>query len=235
MGDPELVGSHAGRVRELVHERLDGEDVAERAEAPRRRRTDRAAADEVAGDAAVADVVERIGVAVRAAVEPTAGSWPRAAARLGTRPGRQQAGALGTDRERAAGVGVAVDVVVPRAQPAVLVQPRRQLHDHRRRRRLEAVLVGPGPLHLHRLARGGGTRPAPRRTRRRPRRCGRSSRPRPRAEPRPTRPVGRAPRRPPARATRRSGCGSGSRADGRRTGRPPQDGPIEPCSKNGLA
>ena len=109
-------GRHARRVRELVHERLDGEHVAERAQAPRRRRTDRAAADEVAGDTAVADVVERIGVAVGAAVEPTEGSWPRAAAGLGSRPGRQQARALGTDRERAAGVGVAVDVVVPRAR-----------------------------------------------------------------------------------------------------------------------
>src|SRR5262249_9152630 len=110
---PELVRCAAGGVGELVHERLDREDVGERAEAAGRGRADRGAADEMAGNTLDADFVQRIGVAVRTAVEATASARAGPAPRPRPRPRGEEPGVLRSHREGTGDVGVAVGVVIP--------------------------------------------------------------------------------------------------------------------------
>src|SRR5581483_358125 len=110
---PERIGSGARGVGELVDERLDGEHVAERTQAARRRGPDRTATHEVGRDALVADLVQRVGVAVGPGMEATHRSRTRTLLGSGPRPGAEKAGALRTEREGATEVRVAVGVVVP--------------------------------------------------------------------------------------------------------------------------
>src|SRR5581483_12468919 len=97
----------------------------------------------------VADVEQRVGVAVGPGMEATHRSRTRTLLGSGPRPGAEKAGALRTEREGATEVRVAVGVVVPRRDRAGGVQSRRDENRHRRGRRFELVFVGSRPLHLY--------------------------------------------------------------------------------------
>ncbi len=142
----------ARRLGELVHERLDAEDVAERAERAQRRAMHRRFAHVVVHHQAIRKVVAGDGIALSAARGQRGIGCRRALEWL-----RQLAGG---DQHRLAGtsgavrVAVAPEIVAPGDDRAARVELRLERDDHRRAVRLPGELVLARPLQADRLSAG---------------------------------------------------------------------------------
>ena len=134
--------------RQLVHERLDGEHVGERAERAQRRGADRHGQQAVVGDGPGGKVVERHGVALGpAAARQRRIDRRHARERLGELPGGEQRRRLGTAGPRY--VPVAPDVVPPADDLALRVEIGFQVDGLRGAERRPGQLVLARPLQAH--------------------------------------------------------------------------------------
>ena len=143
MAQAEFYGVGGSGIGQFVHKGFDGEDIGEGTQSSERR-----VGHEVLDDAAASKGVERVGVAVDAAVEALAGAGCRWGQRVGEIAGGEQVGGT-VDWPGAARMGVAPGVVIPIADLARGVEAGLGLDDHGGAISLPSVLVGTRPFEQH--------------------------------------------------------------------------------------